>query len=545
MSNLTTSYLPPGLTEEELAMAMAAGQSSPMLPTSSAPPAEQPVPPPVGAGPPLPVEAEAPSALEVDPVVRERGAPRQNIEAYTDQLIDTQNDRMSNIPALGDEQGLRREDHEKMAEIHEGSAKKNAGITADARRDVEESQARQKVWRQRADQIYAEMEANKQPPPDSVLSKVLAALGTVIAVGGNKPSAAQGVAMIAGTIGQDRARWEQERAANSHLYQLAVKSAESEGASDLDRLDAAQKIIALEGQEKIDALEATKQMGLGEHSDALATDMQLGVREKTLQGVMQIEEKKQAALDAKAAAAAKAGASRAKQAKRDRYFATDLSDLLAMRGTPEWNETAEEVLSERIATEQKERSNKAGADKTETEVILARKKAEDEAKAGPKMTEGERKIDTVVQGAAPAYERLSKVPDGNFNRGATKEAWVPDVMRSQETLQQRADIKNLGLAVLRAESGASFNETEIEEKFNALPVNSGDPDVRAQGLKDLLNAYHALDSQGRLKGIDERRAAETAKKQIRFTKKQGPNGEAGDVARAYLESRSGKGAGGV
>jgi hypothetical protein len=545
MSNLTTSYLPLGLTEEELAMAMAAGQSSPMLPTSSAPPAEQPVPPPVEAGPPLPLEAEAPSSPEVEPIVRAKGAPKDAISEYADEKLETQNERIANIPALGDEQGLRREDHEKMAAIHEGSAKKNAGITADARRDVEESQARQKVWRQRADQIYAEMEANKQPPPDSVLSKVLAALGTVIAIGGNKPSAAQGVAMIAGTIGQDRARWEQERAANSHLYQLAVKSAESEGAGDLERLEAAQKIITLEAQEKIDALEAAKQMGLGEHSDALATDMQAGLREKVYDGLIQIEQKKQDALDAKAAAAAKAGASRAKQAKRDRYFATDLSDLLSMRGTPEWNETAEEVLSERIATEQKERSNKAGADKTEAEVTLARKKAEDEAKAGPKLTEGERKIDTVVQGAAPAYERLAKVPDGNFNRGATNERWVPDALRSQETLQQRADIKNLAMAVLRAESGASISEAEIENKFDSLPVNSGDPDVRAQGMKDLLNAYRALDTQGRLKGIDERRAAETGKKQIRFTKKQGPNGEAGDVARAYLESRAGKGAGGV
>lgn len=497
MADVQQNYLPGGLTREQMeqALAMSQGSQPPMVdPVAPQPAAPPPVAPPQealdpAAGLEAPAPAEPPLQIE-----RERGRPRENIEAYTDANVADANAIIANKAEMGDEHGMTPEAHKAQQAIHERSGAQNKATADSARSDVEARKAHEADMQAKADRIFAEMEANKQPPPESVSAKVMGVIGSILTMAGNKPGVGRGVEMLMDMIGSDKERWAMERAANSGLYQSALAGVKSDREGAVNDQEVAQRMAALEALEINDSLNGAKEAASSDHAKAYIEETQrkfmMNVRGELL--TAEIEKQKQLdALAAKKAAAAKSG----KEAElRDALWRMKTPVLLKMRDGGGLSELGHKVLAEKLKEENAERG---AEDKHALDEAEARKKAA-EVGAGPKLTEGQQKLDMIVQGAAPAFGRLSKIPSGDFNRGATKEGWIPDFMRGQDTLQQRADIKNLGIAVLRAESGASFNKSEIEEKFNALPVNSGDPEVRAQGLLDLLHAYKALDAQGRL-----------------------------------------------
>ena len=133
------------------------------------------------------------------------------------------------------------------------------------------------------------------------------------------------------------------------------------------------------------------------------------------------------------------------------------------------------------------------------------------SKAGEvkKLTDGERKQDAVVAGAADAYDRIAKIVNGGgaTNAGATAgtlfggKSYVPDLVTGEDTLQQRADVKNIVRSILRVESGSNVPESEVEGKIEALGLSSGDDAVRARGMQQLLSGFKALDVTGRLQSL--------------------------------------------
>lgn len=175
------------------------------------------------------------------------------------------------------------------------------------------------------------------------------------------------------------------------------------------------------------------------------------------------------------------------------------------------------ILTEKLKREQ---ANRAGEAEIEGKIAGAEKARADAIKAAneagqpgaKKLTEGEAKTDAVVAGALDSYMRLGQTlaGGGEMNRGAVRETWVPDVLTSQESLQQRADVTNLVRSILRVESGSNVPESEVEGKIAALGIDSGDPEIRAQGMRQLLQGFNALDRQGRIAAKESARPAQRA-----------------------------------
>jgi hypothetical protein len=476
-----------------------------------------------------PQEDEPVSSMgSVQTIERPTGKPKQNIRELEDRKLDIANERMQNIPELGDKDGLRQADYERMAAEHERGAEKSRATAAEARRGLDDSHAREAEYRQRADQLWKEMEANRQPPPDSTVTKVLGIIGSVLSMASNKPGTAQGVQMLMGMLGKDKERWAAEREANSKLYQQALAQAEDERAGQAQHLEASQKIAALEAHEISDVLKSVETMGLGKRATALSQELLGEFQTKVLDGLVVSEKEKQREQQA---AAAK-HASQREAAQRDALSRMSEEQLQALMAQGGLGELGQQILAAKIKNRQSGVKGEADSLKAQNEALAA-------GEPGAKLSADERKVQRLLSGVAPAVANIRKMlesgeaPDHPWARSA------PDAVRSPEALNRQADIDAVMGILLRDESGASISKDDQEVKIRGWGIESGDPDVRRRGLKKMMAEYESR-LTGKPTAIDE-----GEKPQIQFKRKAGPNGAAGDAAREYLEARAGAGAGGV
>jgi hypothetical protein len=531
------------LTAEELRAALAAAGGSPdaldfgapSLPPQAAPaPAAEPPPPAVEQAP-----AEPPAAPEPPPdmsVQRASGGPQRAIREYQDENLADANKRIEIAGRSGDSTGQDATSYNAQAEIRGRQASQSKANADDARGRVDERREHEARYQQEADRIYEDMKAHAQPPPQSTVSKVLGIVGAVAGMGG-RGGAAQGIGMLSSMLGGDQERWAAEQAANSQLYQAALKNVGADRDGAASDIAIAQGLTALEAHEIDASLEQIKAMGLSRNATRTAEDLQLKFRGEVRNGLIGMEQAK-----------ANAAAARGDMAQRDALMRMDIPTLRAMEAGPSGlSELGQQILADKIKKDQADKGGYADIRKKEAELAAG--------PGGGKMTDGERKIDMVVQGIAGAdgpYARMAqlvskaggdpnKIDMPRFGVGGVT-GYLPSQVVPEENLQQDADLNALVGSVLRAESGASISKEEVENKRRALGLDSSDESVRAKGLTTLLQQVKAIDLQGRLGAVDE--AAQ--KKGYNFKPRSGPaNRSPQALARELLERNEGFGSGGA
>lgn len=405
-----------------------------------------------------------------------RAPAKQRAAEYTEgqnEMLDLQTERGA-IAADGAQQ------------IADGYGQKSAALgqeTASARQQVEQNRAQKDSYEAQAMARLDAMSAKMANPPKDTFQTVMNIVAAVAAMKGQQ-NAAVGMQMLGKAMGGKTERWQQAIAADQAMAGELMKAAKFQNEDSESELGQAKALSALVAGEHDAALKQVEASAQAPEAQRAAQELRLGLRQKYLEH--------QSAIDAQAA---KAGAGARNKAIEDQYWRMPLQELAAAVDAGQAGKDAQNVFNQRVKQDQEGRSREVEMEQK----LAATEKLKREQTEGPKPTEAQEKRDILVRQSADAFHRLSADSQGEgLNRGATKETWVPDVLRSEKTLTQRADIKALGMAVLRHESGANVPESEIKSKFEAHPVNSGDPEVRAEGLRGLLKAYRAMDSRGRL-----------------------------------------------
>lgn len=343
------------LTADELQRALAAAGGNPAdLELSepqmqAAPPPPSPEPPPE-LQPPVPPEPAAPPPDMS--VTRAKGGPSKAIGQYQDANLADAN---AQIALAGEAGESKAQTHRESADIRGRQAEQSKSNTDAAKGRVNDLQAHEDRMRAEADRLYEEMRANAHPPPQSTMSKVMGIVGAVASLGG-RSGAAQGAAMLSGLFGGDGERWAAEQAANSNLYKAALSGVSSDREGQLNDLDVAGKIIALEGHEVEAALQQVAEMGLSRNATQAARDLQLQARQKVREGLMAVEAQK-----------AKAAAARGQSAQEDALWRMPLESLKQLNAGGGLSELGQKVLSQRVQNDQKDRGGEADIRKKQGE----------------------------------------------------------------------------------------------------------------------------------------------------------------------------------
>jgi len=355
-------------------------------------------------------------------------------------------------------------------------------------------------YRKQMEAELASMKEKMANPPKDTVGMVFGLISTLAALSGK----AQGAAAISGLgqiVNQRMKKWQGEIASNQAGMEGMGKLININELQGKNRETAEAELAKASAVEIISAAEAAKAQAKTA-DQVVAADLAINEAKRVFSAA-ELKSRAQAAAARRRAQIYNAIGSAKSAEEQDAIAAANgqvgqdvLRDVRKTQG-----QTAD-VAKKTMDVEK----TVADIGKTQAEATAAQADATKKLRDAQKgttdkpMTEGDYKADAIVSGFVPAYQRLQSIVarGDEVNRGATKETWLPDLFRSEQTLQQRADIKALGLGVLRAESGANIPVHEIENKFEALPVNSGDPQVRAQGLRDLLTAAAALDRQGRI-----------------------------------------------
>jgi hypothetical protein len=350
---------------------------------------------------------------------------------------------------------------------------------------VDENRTQQRAYEAQAHERFNRISQLVDAPPDQSRGKVLRIIGAVLSATDRGAAVGRGLQMLGQSMAGDVQGWAQQIEAQKMAQGSALAMAAHEQGDSEHELKTEQALADMGFGVYSASLERIKAEAASQEAVRVADELQNGLRQKYVEHQLDIN-----------ARSAAAGAQRQRSQADDVLYNMPLEALATAIAEGKAGKHGQEIYMQRAKNSQ---------DVREGEAKIANLTAESKAK----LTEAQDKRDVLVQGAKSAYDRLLPL-EGKFNRGATKETWLPDLMRSEQTLQQRADIKNIGMAVLRAESGASIPDHEIEAKYEALPVNSGDPEVRAQGLKDLLTAFEALDVRSRIPqgGEDARERAD-------------------------------------
>jgi len=478
----------PGLSPEELERALAATETAPapVAPT----PAEMEGAAAAAAAPsaPAPPAPPAPEAALDAPIQRSAAKGfKATVRDYQDQEIADANKRLGLAERAGDETAMT---HTKAAALRHEQADEARSALDTAKADAGKHKAKREEYEKRADAVYEEMAANKRPPDRAMVEKVMGVLAGLAAMGGHS-SGAQGLQLIGSLFAPDRAQWAGEQAANSQLYQAATRGIDVNNASEEHDYQIASRVGAAKAHEIEAALDAVKEEGLSEEGMRAADDLKLNVRQQA-RGFLTKAAQDEEAARLKAAALAK---SRALTRKEEFFNQVPLDELRAMPAH-ERGKIGNEVLAQRNKDDQAFLGGKAELEGKEQ----AREKGEQEIEAlrqknalGPdaNLSADERKVRRLLTGVAPSVANLRKMAEAKEAPPHPYKKYVPDLLTSEETLNQQADLSAVADILLRDESGAAISPDEKAKKLDGWGVTSGDADVRRRGLNKMLAEYEA------------------------------------------------------
>lgn len=335
-----------------------------------------------------------------------------------------------------------------------------------------------------------EISEREKNPPKDVMGMVMGILGAAMAAKGNQGGAVA-ASMIGQAMGSKTQQWQRELESDRASVGRMKTMFDLQNDDSNNELDQESKVSTLmAGQfdaalKKVGAETDSKEIKVA--SEAARNELRL----KYGQHQLSIKQRQAAA------------------AGNDELWKLSIQDLSSLMAQGKLGKEGQAVLTEKMKREQGVRKGEADIGQTEASAAKAaadadKSRQEAGAPGAPKkLTEGEAKTDAVVGGAVDSYKRLAQSVAGGdeVNRGALRETWVPDALTSQKSLQQRADITNVVRSILRVESGSNVPDSEVEGKIEGLGLDSGDPEIRNAGMRQLLGGFKAIDRQGRLGGI--------------------------------------------
>lgn len=107
----------------------------------------------------------------------------------------------------------------------------------------------------------------------------------------------------------------------------------------------------------------------------------------------------------------------------------------------------------------------------------------------PIASADERKLRRLLAGVAPAAQELRAFAEGGGTPANPMVKMLPDIATPTDTLQRQASIAAVRDILLRDESGAAIGEAEAAKKIAGWGIESGDPAVRKEGLRRMLEEY--------------------------------------------------------
>lgn len=528
------------LSADELRAALAATGGNPNdldFGEPSLPAAAEPALTPPPAAVPPPVEEESPATPTPDmSVQRASGGPQRAMRAYEDADLADMNARGDIITEAGEVQS--RTHKEKAGAIGEYKQALSEN-KADAKSRVDAGRQHEDRMQSEADRLYDEMKAHTQPPPQSTVSKVMGIVGAVASLGG-KSGLAQGASMLSSMFGADGARWAAEQEANSRLYQAALAGVQNDRSGEVNNLEVAGRMAALESLEKDAALEQIEQMGLSEKATLTARDLRLQNRIQTREGLYKIEQ-------AKAAAAAKTRASQAE----DPLWRMPLEALKQLNANGGLSEMGQKVLAQRVTNDQKDRGGEAD---------IKKKLGEAGTGEGQEVLPGfvatvplEKKDVSDIRANAQVlekikgnYQQLAEIRDRNKGNPISQWTNKDDAVLAQNIISEMTGVMNQF-----AGRGAPSNLELDDMKKQLLDPTDNyvltDPKAVYRGQIERLerNFKAGLDAVGvRRVGGESEKPAEKRKYNFKPKAGSGPTTPQ-QLAQDYIDSREGPGRGGA
>lgn len=427
----------------------------------------------LAGGAPLPVQAQPAPTPDMS-VQRAPGRPMQQIRAYSDQDLADSNRRIALAGETGEVESAAAS---KRADMRAEQAQQQKGNNEQARADTEQTRAHKKGLQAEQDRLLEEMRANIDPPSRSAGERVWGVLGGILAMA-SKGRAAAGVQLISqlATSGREE-RWARAQQSRSAMYQAVTRGIDLDNATEEQQLEVSRRLGAAEALYWDAAIEGEKERGMSAAMKREAESAQLLLRQKAREALRGDAER-----DAAAEAAAQKAAGAAQRNRKEQWFWD--------RSLPELNAMPDDVLGE---LGQKIRASKQ---KMESEGVggqLNNEEKRQKLAQGPSanLSADERKVHRLLTGVAPSVQNLRSMAERGDAPPHPYTEYAPDIALSADTLNRQADISAVADIVLRDESGAAIGKDEQLKKLRGWGVTSGDPKVRARGLKKLLAEYDA------------------------------------------------------
>lgn len=190
---------------------------------------------------------------------------------------------------------------------------------------------------------------------------------------------------------------------------------------------------------------------------------------------------------------------------QDKVVSEDRAAAAAGAGKGGWGRyTVEQLQQAKAAGQLPADGEKYLADvlKGGAEAMSATNKAT--GKDGGHMSDGDKKLARLAAGVQPAVDYLSpylqankSIPYFGVRKGT---GFVPDIALPEENLKFAKSVEALSNVMLRDESGAALPPSEIEAKKQSWGIDSGDPEIRKEGLRRMMLEFAARRSNGRDEG---------------------------------------------
>lgn len=453
-----------------------------------------------------PTTTEAPTA-PAEPVEQRDFNRKASSGTLQNELQEGQNRTLDLVEQLGDKEhgGLVRAEGAEakageLGELRQIQRSRRENVTS--RLDL--NRAQKDEFEARINAKIDQMSDKMRNPPKDTMGMVMGIIGAVMSAGG-KGGAASALQGLGSALNSKMRNWEAGLAADDAelknlrgMFDMQNNDSESELRQEAN-------LSALAVAEFDSALKQVEQTVESKEAKEAAALTRLTLRQQAAQHMLDIRKRA-------------AGAQREQEIYQLLASAPTAEKRAALAG--QFGALGQKVLqniqksdkgmadiNQTVTDTQKAQAETA---KTLTE---AQKLAIEATNPQSKMSEGERRNDSVIAGVAGEngpYRRLQKIitaAGGDIKKmdmprfgigGISK--YVPDALVPQENIQQSADIEALVSAALRAESGAQISDQEIiNKRAKALGLDSSDETVRAQGLMTLMDQLGAFDTQGRLK----------------------------------------------
>jgi hypothetical protein len=407
--------------------------------------------------------------------------PRSSVRALQLGQVDGYNDRIGLAQRSGEVAG--------NTNAAQGKVYSDAATDQGARNAV--SDQRQQGMLDRTDanrqDAYAKVDkirelAANRPGKQSPTASKIAEIGMMIP--GLNILAAPAYGILRGRDKDAQREWAQniDSAATAQKADTAMNASEHDDRNN--ELSQEQRMALLRDGQKLNQLEAIAKAGDSEQSRLKASNDALALKDRMadmLIGIKTGDQKKAAA------------GSRSAEDTRITQLLSQVPDAerpdLAMKLGPR----AVELLGK--AAKNTTAVVGMGKDLAQTEGAIAEAAHKrNEAAAGPRLSDGDKKLQRLAEGVRPAYDALSKYA-AQIGKGTAEVPYVgigpgaTTMFAGEDTQGLNGNIQQLANVLLRDESGANLPESEQKTKWDAWGITSPDAAVRNRGLGKMLAEY--------------------------------------------------------